>query len=309
MSHTPQQNTSQPQRPGDQSVMVDLFGNSPLTTITELGATGHATPHRPATPSFASSPKNPFRPTVLFQQPQQPAPQQDYRDKELAPVQLQMLDEEGSNFVDWLSTLQVFMEYQGVFGVASGAEPAPLDPVAKAQWLKKDLLARAQFARNIPITLFGQINKSSSASILAELQERFSQQKDMRYTITLTQLHNKRIGPNERMSTHIAELRKLHAAFLNSGGLLETSQWCMIIMMSLTGEWSVYKAQFSNVRSPEDMINTLLLEEVRLDDERGIKTIAEVKETALKSQANSSSNSRANSRSRCKLGRYSGGGV
>lgn len=298
MSHTPQQNTSQPQRPGDQSVMVDLFGNSPLTTITELGATGHATPHRPATPSFASSPKNPFRPTVLFQQPQQPAPQQDYRDKELAPVQLQMLDEEGSNFVDWLSTLQVFMEYQGVFGVASGAEPAPLDPVAKAQWLKKDLLARAQFARNIPITLFGQINKSSSASILAELQERFSQQKDMRYTITLTQLHNKRIGPNERMSTHIAELRKLRAAFLNSGGLLETSQWRMIIMMSLTGEWSVYKAQFSNVRSPEDMINTLLLEEVRLDDERGIKTIAEVKETALKSQANSSSNSRANSRSR-----------
>lgn len=303
MSHTPQRNQSTPRRIGDQFLTAgmhgDLFGNSPLTTLPELGATGLATPPRPATPSFAaSSPRNPFRPMALFSQPQQPAPQSDYREKELAPVLLQMLDEEGSNFVDWLSTLQVFMEYQGVFGVASGAEPVPLDPAAKAQWLRKDLLARAQFARNIPITLFGQLNKSSSASILAELHDRFSKQQGLRYTIALTQLHNKRIGPNERMSTHIAELRKLRAAFLNAGGVLETNQWRMILMMSLAHEWSVYKAQFANVHSPEDMISTLLLEEVRLDDERGIKTIAEVKETALKSQATSSSTSRASSRSR-----------
>ena len=185
------------------------------------------------------------------------------------PACLTVLDEEGYNYYDWLRVQTGYMKYLGVYDIAKGTLPRPSEPHLLADWIRRDHLATAQLIKNIPATLYGQLNDASSASLMRDLELRFAPQLEMRYALTNKRLRDKRIGQHEKMASHIADLRKLKANFISSGGSLSTSEWRMIIIMSLAHSWSSYKAQFVTVNDPDTIINILLLEDLRLADERG----------------------------------------
>lgn len=155
-----------------------------------------------------------------------------------------MLDEEGNNHFSWLAGMEVYMDYQEVSQVAKGNELAPPSSMGEdtapfLEWGRKDRLAKAQIARNVPLSLLSQFDRTSSATLLAGLNERFTLDKDIRQNVAHYYLRNMTIGINERMSTHIAELWKLRSAFLLLGGELSDSDWRGTILYSLRDDWIV----------------------------------------------------------------------
>lgn len=196
----------------------------------------------------------------------------DLQDDEKGPVFLEMLDEEGNNYFSWLAGMEVYMDYLEVSQVAKGNELAPSSLVGEdttrfLEWGRKDRLAKAQIARNVPISLLSQFDRTSSATLLAGLNERFTFDKDIRQMVAYHQLKNNTIGINERMSTHISELRKLRSAFLLLGGELSDSDWRGTILCSLCHDWILRIAllRTEDKHSPESLIHALLQAEAHLN--------------------------------------------
>lgn len=153
-----------------------------------------------------------------------------------------MLDEEGNNHFSWLAGMEVYMDYQEVSQVAKGNELTPPssmdeDTAPFLKWGRKDRLAKAQIARNVPLSLLSQFDRMSSATLLAGLNERFTLDKDIRQNVAHHHLRNKTIGINERMSTHISELRNcgLLSYFWEVNSLIQIGEEQSYTLYATTG--------------------------------------------------------------------------
>lgn len=209
------------------------------------------------------------------------------------------LEESGSNFDSWLLATDIALNSRELLAVAAGNDvqnPSTYDPPAHpkvvAAWLKRDGLAKAQLALNVSMELLNQLDTSSAHGLYTDIQSRFKLQSANAHTIASRYLRTKIIGEQESMADHIKELRKLRAKYLSVGGVLPQLEWRSIVINSLTGpRWQHYPASLAGLSDPNEVINTLLLEESRMKSVEGV------------SQASGESAMRSNGRGRAREGR------
>lgn len=212
----------------------------------------------------------------------------------------ELLNDDGLNYDNWLKANKVQMRLKGVWNIASGAEVRPPSGSSAsdiADWDRRDNLAIAQLALNMPLSLIGQLNIDSAHQLYSDLNSRFAKTAEIRVVLTARTLREKTIQPTQTMADHINDLRKARIEYLNSGGELSNKEWRLIILLSLgSGYWGRYAANFTGVPDTEQVITTLLFEEKRIGAERILELAqAEASATAflasrLSSRISSSNN-------------------
>lgn len=218
----------------------------------------------------------------------------------------ELLNDDGLNYDNWLKANKVQMRLKGVWNIAAGLEkrPSAESPATDiVDWDRRDNLAIAQFAINMPLSLIGQLNIDSAHQLYSDLNSRFAKTAEIRVILTARSLREKSIQPTQTMADHIKDLRQARIEYLNSGGELSDKEWRLIILLSLgSGYWGRYASNFTGVPDTEQVITTLLFEEKRIGADRIIELAqAEASATAFLASRSvskiSSSNSAGVSRS------------
>lgn len=182
-----------------------------------------------------------------------------------------------------LHTLMILREW-ALLGVVTGTDPKPADGADAKEvvaWKEKDGKAVTQIGLNLTGDLVLDLPESSK-KIWDKLIARFEHKSVMNQMVVMDYLNAKKMTDGEDTWTYFNKIDKRKYLAIAAGTKIETNQLIMIYIKSLSDVYDSLVGTLYNLTSPEQVINTVLMEETRQSTHT-----TTTQEVALKAQGRS----------------------